>query len=75
MTDTMAEVQAPRRKNGRGSVALVFAILGLLLTISVLGAPLGILFLVIALLLGLIGIFFKPRGKAFTSLLISVLIL
>ncbi|MDR0282403.1 MAG: hypothetical protein LBI53_03700 [Candidatus Peribacteria bacterium] len=75
MTDTIVEVQTSKAKNSWGTVAFVFAILGLLLTISVLGAPLGILFLVIALLLGLIGIFFKPRGKAFTSLLISVLIL
>jgi len=80
MTDTipMEPVQAPiyqPRKNAWGNVALVFAIFGLLLTISILGIPLGIILLVIAFILGFIGIWFKPRGKAVTSLLISILIL
>ena len=58
-------------KNTLGLVALILAIIGLLLTISLFGSPIGIPLLFLAFILGIIALFKSPRGKARTSVIIS----
>jgi hypothetical protein len=59
------------QKNTLGLVALILAIVGLFLLISIIGSPLGIILLIVALILGIIAVFKKPRGKAIASIIIS----
>jgi NADH:ubiquinone oxidoreductase subunit K len=79
-TDSSYEVQASNEAvitakptNTLGVVALVLAIIGLLLTISLVGIFLGVPLLVVALILGLIAVCKPPRGKAVASLIIAVI--
>ena len=58
-------------KNTLGLVALVIAVIGLLLTISIAGSFFGIPLLVLAFILGLIALFKRPRGKARASVIVS----
>ncbi|GHV21631.1 hypothetical protein FACS189428_2360 [Clostridia bacterium] len=60
-------------KNTLGLVALILAIIGLLLTISIFGSILGIPLLCLALILGIIALFRRPRGNAVASVIISIL--
>ncbi|MDR2540923.1 MAG: hypothetical protein LBD11_03980 [Candidatus Peribacteria bacterium] len=69
----MSEEISNNEKNTLGLVALILAIIGLLLTISVFGSILGIPLLCLALLLGIIALFKRPRGNAVASVILSVL--
>ncbi|MDR0651644.1 MAG: hypothetical protein LBG59_10040 [Candidatus Peribacteria bacterium] len=59
--------------NTLGIVALVLTSIGLLLTISLVGIFFGIPLLMLGLLLGIIAVFKKPRGKALTSIIIAII--
>ncbi|MDR0860829.1 MAG: hypothetical protein LBO09_07870 [Candidatus Peribacteria bacterium] len=69
----MPEEITTNEKNTLGLVALILAIIGLLLTISLFGSFLGVPLLCLALLLGIIALFKRPRGKAVASVVISLL--
>jgi heme/copper-type cytochrome/quinol oxidase subunit 2 len=62
-----------KEKNMLGIVALVTAIIGLLLTLSIFGSIVGIPLLILALLLGIIAVFRRPRGNATASIIIAFL--
>jgi energy-coupling factor transporter transmembrane protein EcfT len=64
---------APKKSNTCGLLALIFALIGVVLTISLIGAPIGIIFLIVAGILGLIGLFKAPRGKAWAGIVISLI--
>ncbi|MDR2190234.1 MAG: hypothetical protein LBP53_03435 [Candidatus Peribacteria bacterium] len=55
---------AYRGNNTLGLVALILAIVGLLLTISIIGIIFGIPLLLLAFILGIIALFKSPKGKA-----------
>jgi hypothetical protein len=59
------------QKNTLGLVALILSVVGLLLLISIIGSPIGILLLVIALIMGIVAVFKTPKGKAIASIVIS----
>ena len=71
----MTDVVEQKSSNTLGTVAFVLSIVGLVLCLLIFGLPFGIFFLVIALILGLIALGKKPRGKAVTSILISLITL
>jgi hypothetical protein len=79
MTQPTSQISTPnvapesKATNTLGVVALILTIIGLLLTISVVGILFGIPLLLLGLLLGIIAVFKKPRGKAVTSIVIAVL--
>lgn len=60
-----------KKSNGWGVVSLILAILWIVWVLFVVTAPLGIVFLILAFLFWLIGLFKKPRGKAITGFIIS----
>ena len=60
-------------QNKLGLVALIIAIIGLLLTISFVGSVFGVPLLVISLVLGIVALFRRPRGKARASVIISAI--
>jgi hypothetical protein len=66
-------VSTAKPTNTLGLVALVLAIIGLLLTISLVGILFGVPLLVVALILGLIALCKPPRAKAVVSLVITVI--
>ena len=69
----MTDVTEQKSSNTLGVVALVLAIVGLVCTISLIGLPIGIICLFVALVLGIIALFRQPRGKAITSVILSLL--
>lgn len=73
MTEQTTTEVTTKGTNTIGLVALVLSIVGLLLVLSIFWSPFGIIILVLALILGLIGIFKEPRGKAITGFIISLL--
>lgn len=62
-----------KRRNALGVIALIIAIVGLLLTITLFGSIVGIPLLLLALLLGIIALFWSPRGSAIASVIISII--
>ncbi|MDR2415537.1 MAG: hypothetical protein LBD75_02780 [Candidatus Peribacteria bacterium] len=66
---------APTTKatNTLGLVALILTIIGLLLTISLIGIFFGVPLLVVGLLLGLIAVFKTPRRNALIGIIIAVI--
>lgn len=70
--ETTVTTSSNKGSNTTGLVALILAIIGLLLTISIIASPIGIILLVLALLLGIIWLFKAPRGKAIAGIIISL---
>lgn len=62
-----------KESNVVGIVALIFSIIGLILFISIFGIFLWIGALLIGLILWIIGLFIRPRGKAIAAVIISII--
>lgn len=63
-----------KEENTIGLVAMVFSIAGLILLITLIGAPLWILLLVLWFILWIIWLFSKPRWKAIVAVVIPVIL-
>ena len=61
-------------KNTCGTVGMVLSIIGAILVITVILSGLWFFLLFVGLILGIIGLFKKPRGKAITAVVIPVII-
>ena len=63
-----------KKKNTVGLIAMIFSIVWLLCTLTILLSPIGFPLLALWLVLGIIWLFSKPRGKAITAVVISAIV-
>ncbi len=63
------------KKNTVGKVGMIFSIIGLVLVITIIWLWLWFWCLIIWLILWIIGLFFKPKGKAIAAVIISIITL
>ncbi len=64
-----------KKRNFCGWLSFFLAITGMILIISFVGSPLGILFLALSIIFGIIGLFKSPRKKALLGIFISATVL
>ena len=64
-----------KKRNFCGWLSFFLAITGMILIISFVGSPLGILFLALSIIFGIIGLFKSPRKKALLGIFISAIVL
>lgn len=64
-----------KKRNFCGWLSFFLAITGMILIISFVGSPLGILFLALSIIFGIIWLFKSPRKKAFLGIFISAIVL
>ena len=64
-----------KKRNFCGWFSFFLAITGMILIISLVGSPLGILFLALSIIFGIIGLFKSPRKKALLGIFISAIVL
>lgn len=67
------EIPEPKQHNTCGKLSLIFSLVAIVLYIPPISF-LGVLFSSAALVLGFIGLFFKPKGKAIAGLILSIIV-
>ena len=67
------QTSAKQPKNTVALIGMIFSIIWLILAITVVFFPFGLFFLAIWFILWLIGLFYKPRGKARIAIIIPVI--